>query len=103
MKIPTPVIVPTVEDETPCKDDPRFLSPLLADHAEIRTLCRGSKSRGLPACPFIGWCEEERQATQREHGNQSIDGTWAGVLYLNGAPTATGRQRPGRPRKEGAA
>lgn len=88
-----PVIKPKRDEPTPCEGHSAlFLSASLADHASARILCRGSKRLDVPPCPFIGWCEQERLASAREHGATAVEGTWHGVLFVDGRPSRKGRK-----------
>ena len=76
--------------------DPRlFWSPNVADHRQAAIVCDG--------CPALDWCRTERDKTAEINGRTSIDGTWAGELWVNGVLSPEGRRRPGRPRKVRAA
>lgn len=99
-----PVIAPTTEDVKPCEGRAElFESLLLADHIQARLHCRGSKKLDIPPCPFLGWCNKEREAFQSSEYSIGLHGTWHGVLFINGRRSARGKRKPGRPRKDEAA
>jgi len=57
------------------------------DHREAKKLCLGDQSSGTPICPLFDKCHNETPPPSANH-----DGTWAGVLYVDGRPSQAGRR-----------
>lgn len=92
--VPERAVMPIADDDAPaCHDaDPLlFESTFLEDHRRAKAICRTCPARMFAACGRLA-DDQERH-----------DGTWAGVLYVDGHQAPNGKGKPGRPRKAGAA
>ena len=87
--------MPIGDDQPPAchgQDPDLFTSTRLADHRYAReTFCAH--------CPIAMFTACQRLAADQDNH----DGTWAGVLYVDGRVSPNGTSKPGRPRKETAA
>jgi hypothetical protein len=69
------------ETEGPCKGKTGlFLSVYAIDHRLAKDMCLGDKRDNRPACPLLAACKK------LTHEQSNHDGTWAGVLFVNGKP-----------------
>jgi hypothetical protein len=88
-RIPTPVITPSADDIKPCEGRAHwFESTNHADHAIARGHCLGTPN--TTGCPFIGWCNKEREAFQASDYRGGLHGTWHGVLFIGGKASKVG-------------
>jgi hypothetical protein len=67
--------------ETPCNGKAGlFLSVYAIDHRLAKAMCLGDKRDNTPACPLLEACKKHT------HEQSNHDGTWAGVLFVDGKP-----------------
>ena len=65
-------------------NDQLMLSTHPQDHQQAKKFCAD--------CPALTWCQRHTQrCLEDESYGLGVDGTWAGVLYVNGRVSTSGR------------